>query len=420
MALTGRPDAANTVLQDLVAKEPTCADAYSALAQLTLSQGDAAKALHYLELAARLNPDSDLVRIDMAQLLAELGHSSRALEVLEEILKVDPQAHDAWLVLARVLDTTGASTKALLARYEAVTRAQQQGRWTSKESTPPHLMQEVLHAIDAVRAGRKTLMLGCVSDLREQHGALALERFDRAVLAYTGTIEMPPKHARQRPRFLYFPELPDSPYLDSRLHPWAARLQTAWVAIKQEANALLAGEQSFPSFIDFKPADKVERFLKSTGRPPSWEAFFFYRHGQRYDENHRRCPHTSQILDNLDLCRIPHQAPEVCFSILRAGSHILPHHGVTNTRAVLHLPLIIPSDCALNLVDVGAHHWREGELVLFDDTYLHEAWNRSGSPRVVLLMDCWNPHLTLIEREAVIRLTTLVDNLRRASEHVPQ
>jgi len=32
--------------------------------------------------------------------------------------------------------------------------------------------------------------------------------------------------------------------------------------------------------------------------------------------------------------------------------------------------------------------------VFFDDTYEHEAWNRSGETRVVLILDCWNPYLT--------------------------
>lgn len=46
---------------------------------------------------------------------------------------------------------------------------------------------------------------------------------------------------------------------------------------------------------------------------------------------------------------------------------------------------------------------------MFDDTYLHEAWNRSDEDRVVLLMDCWNPHLTEAEREGFTRIVEIVD-----------
>ena len=139
--------------------------------------------------------------------------------------------------------------------------------------------------------------------------------------------------------------------------------------------------------------------------------FFFYRHGQRYDDNHARCPRTSAVLDSLDLCRIPGQTPEILFSVLAPGTHILPHHGVTNTRCVMHLPLVVPEDCALHLVDRGVHHWREGELVMFDDTFLHESWNRSGSVRIIVLMDCWNPDLTRVERDAVTRIAQAIGAL---------
>jgi len=78
---------------------------------------------------------------------------------------------------------------------------------------------------------------------------------------------------------------------------------------------------------------------------------------------------------------------------------------------VRHLPLLVPPDCALQLVDAGTRAWIEGQLVMFDDTYLHEAWNRSSSIRVILLMDCWNPHLTAPEREAIVRITQLIASM---------
>ncbi|HEX8262880.1 MAG TPA: aspartyl/asparaginyl beta-hydroxylase domain-containing protein, partial [Allosphingosinicella sp.] len=37
----------------------------------------------------------------------------------------------------------------------------------------------------------------------------------------------------------------------------------------------------------------------------------------------------------------------------------------------------------------------------FDDTIEHEAWNDSGEPRTILILDAWNPLLTEAERAAV-------------------
>ena len=74
---------------------------------------------------------------------------------------------------------------------------------------------------------------------------------------------------------------------------------------------------------------------------------------------------------------------------------------------------LVPPDCALRLVDRGEHAWREGELLLFDDTYLHEAWNRSDRTRIVLLMDCWSPYLTPVEKEALVLLIEAIGGLHR-------
>jgi len=121
---------------------------------------------------------------------------------------------------------------------------------------------------------------------------------------------------------------------------------------------------------------------------------------------------TSAAIESLQLVRIREHAPEICFSVLAPGTHILPHTGVSNLRVVVHLPLIVPADCA---IEVGgeAHVWREGEAVVFDDTFEHQAWNRSEERRVILLMDTWNPHLDDIEREALAALVAGIGDFNR-------
>jgi len=81
------------------------------------------------------------------------------------------------------------------------------------------------------------------------------------------------------------------------------------------------------------------------------------------------------------------------------------------------LPLLIPSDCALN-VGGELHAWREGRVVVFDDTYEHEAWNRSQQTRVVLIFDLWNPFLTEVECLALADIVVAIGGLREAVESV--
>jgi aspartyl/asparaginyl beta-hydroxylase (cupin superfamily) len=92
------------------------------------------------------------------------------------------------------------------------------------------------------------------------------------------------------------------------------------------------------------------------------------------------------------------------FSILKPGAIIPPHTGVTNIRAVVHLPLVVPSNCGFR-VGAESREWREGVAWAFDDTIEHEAWNGSAQPRAILIADAWNPHLCEDER-ILLRLAT--------------
>jgi ornithine lipid ester-linked acyl 2-hydroxylase len=59
----------------------------------------------------------------------------------------------------------------------------------------------------------------------------------------------------------------------------------------------------------------------------------------------------------------------------------------------LHLGLIVPwaTRHARHQVGNEIYRWREGEVVIFDDAYEHEAWNRTPHTRVVLFVDFRKP-----------------------------
>lgn len=398
----------------IVADEPGHLPATKRLALLALNRGDSGRAAALLKAAQQVHSDNSEIALDLAVVLLEGDSPGEARAVLESTLARDPQFATGWLLLAQVRDALGDDAGALRACFEAVTRAQRAGLWLDENTTPPGLMDAVLDAIERVRAGRRELFFGAYDSVRREFGAAALTRVDRALTGYLREWNAKPANPQQRPKFLFFPGLPENAYHDPYLQPWAKKLRSAYPLIREEALKVSSEDSPLPSFVNLKPGDRMTNYVEGGGVHPSWEAFFFYRHGERYHANHARCPHTSALLDSIDLCRIAEQAPEICFSVLRPGSHIKPHYGVTNTRLVMHLPLVVPADCALNLIGIGEHHWKEAELVMFDDTYEHEAWNRSASTRVVLLMDCWNPHLTLPERSAVKLMIETITGLQMA------
>ena len=120
----------------------------------------------------------------------------------------------------------------------------------------------------------------------------------------------------------------------------------------------------------------------------------------RQDANLAACPRSAELLASLPLLDIAGKAPSVMFSVLAPRTRIPAHHGSSNVRVTVHLPLIVPPGCGFR-VGGETREWREGKAWAFDDTIEHEAWNDSDQPRIILILDAWNPYLTEAERAAV-------------------
>ena len=409
----GNMGSALQLFQRVHAAAPDHSEALGFLGARALSEGRLVEAKQMLERAVEGNGGD-------VQLLKNYGLACIGCQRLDEArfafdraLALEPEFFVARLYLGNVLEQLGHHDAALREYFGAITKAQGHGRWLSAETTPPGLRQLVTHAMRHVDAGRKRLFGGVFADLRAQHGDAALQRVQHALDIYLGDRPANYPEPQQRPKFLFFPEIPTPRFYARELFDWYEQLESNVDVIRQEMLAVLHGNVGIEPFLKIPKAEDVPRFLGAGPQgPPAWDAFFFYRHGSRYRENCERCPRTTAIIDALPLVRIRAHAPEICFSVLAPGTHILPHHGVTNTRLVTHLALVVPDNCAIR---VGGEErtWQEGRCFTFDDTFEHEAWNRSDQTRVVLIMDCWNPYLTLVEREALTMLVEAVGDFNR-------
>jgi aspartyl/asparaginyl beta-hydroxylase (cupin superfamily) len=116
-----------------------------------------------------------------------------------------------------------------------------------------------------------------------------------------------------------------------------------------------------------------------------------------------RCPKTTAILAQLPLADQPDFAPTALFSALAPHMKIPPHTGSTNTRLLVHLPLVLPGPAGFR-VGNEVREWRIGEAWAFDDTIEHEAWNDADQTRVIMIFDIWNPLLSAAERSMISAL----------------
>lgn len=410
----GALDAAEKSYLNLLEGEPQDVEALRFVANRRSARGEHEAAIRDLRLVADLTRDDPAAWIQLANAQMAAEDFREAVTSFRCGLSLAPRIFVARLQLGMALEQLGQSQEALKAYFMAIESARSLGRWQDDATTAEGLRHAVKHAVNYVNRGRRQLFRSVLDPLREHYGDSELVRVERSLAIYFSDQPANIPDPRQKPKFLYFPGITSQPYYPGKHFPWLEELEAATATVREELRNALSQEQLLEAFLGQIPTHARQGMLRSShDGEPSWDAYFFYRHGERYDNHCALCPQTTALLDALPLVRIRDHAPETLFSILSPGTHILPHTGVTNTRLVTHLPLIVPPDCAIR-VGGEEHVWQEGRCVTFDDTYEHEAWNRSGQTRVVLILDSWHPDLSEAERLAVTDLVEAIGDFNQA------
>jgi len=416
LAQAGRIADAEALYRRLLALEPAQLEALNFLGVGALMRGELAGALELFERARQIQPNDPLTLKNLGGAYADAGRMEEGEALLRQAVAAAPDFLAARLTLGQVVDALGRRGEAVQCCFAAIVRAQRRGQWRNQATTPAALREIVPWAIGMVRDHRRQLFSAALAPLQARHGSTAVARVAQALSMYLGDLPITYADPRQRPKFLYIPGLPTTPYLPRERMGWLSQLEAAFAPIREELlQVLAAGPQSLQPFLELRDGAPGEQYLQGSRGKPQWDAFFFYRHGRRYDDNCARCPQTAAALEGLPLMRLREHGPEVCFSVLTPGTRIMPHYGVTNSRVVVHLPLVVPPDCALR-VGGEIHAWREGQAVSFDDTFEHEAWNNSDQVRTVLIIDAWNPWLSAEECVAIHDLVLTIGDFNQRCE----
>jgi len=330
---------------------------------------------------------SDRIEAELAGLLAVLKADRRNVRALLRI---------AGLYAARGdLATAAASYRTALQEIPA------------GAPVPPDL-QPMIETARAVIAANDAAMEGFLEQrfeaLRAKHAGQSLARFDKSL----ATLLHKRRVYRPQPSFMYVPELPAIEFFDRAAFPWLDALEAATQDITAELMAVMAdGPSVVEPYMDLP--GEVNALWRELNHSRRWSAFFFWREGKPYTDNLARCPKTAAALEAWPPCDLPGCAPTAMFSILEPRTRIPPHVGFNNARLVTHLPLVIPPGCGFR-VGGETRKWEVGKAFVFDDTIEHEAWNDSDEPRAVLIVDVWNPYLSVAEREMICALTVGVND----------
>lgn len=389
----GRREAAADLLQAVVERHPDHVPALNSLALIALGAGDAPRAIAHLDRAAAADPGSPPTWYNLCQAHELAGDFERGLASLDRALEADPYFVPALIRKAELLERLGRAGEAVQL-YRAIIAAS-----PDLDALPPPARAALAHGQALIRAEDDRRAAALAEPLGEVRAAFPDADLGRAE-AYAEQATGRRKVFVQQPVNGHFPYLPALEFFPRDHFPWLAALETKTDAIRAELLALLAAEdEGFGPYVAFAPGAPVNQWAE-LNHSRRWSAWFFWRDGVRDDAHCERCPATTAALEAAPLLDLPGKGPTAMFSILEPNTRIPPHTGSNNVRTTVHLPLVVPAGCGFR-VGAQTRAFAPGVAWAFDDTIEHEAWNDSGEPRAILILDVWNPLLSEAERAMV-------------------
>jgi hypothetical protein len=343
---------AHALLAEVITADPTNFPAHMKLAAMANAMGDAQAALDAATCALAIQPLDFTALLMRAMQLHNLGRSDAAGEAYGRALAQLPDAYPAQMeavievARSRYADWQQRQIRTLSERVTAVT------------PMTPKLTQFVASAVR------------------------------------TAPME------RDGPTHYCYPGLGAAGYYADALFPWLAELDAATDAIQAEFEAVVGAEAAqLVPYINYPAGVPLDQW-QVLNNNRDWTAIHLLQNGRLIEENTRHCPQLLDLLSRLPQPDVAGAGANAMFSLLAPGAHIPPHTGITNSRLVCHLPLIVPDGCWFRVAG-ETRFWQRGKAWVFDDTVEHEAMNPSSALRVVMIFDIWHPALDDAERAGI-------------------
>jgi aspartate beta-hydroxylase len=397
VSATLSPDEALKMVEAAVTRAPGQAMVLNAAGGHMMRSGDARRAREYFERAIAVDGKSKVLWLNLAGACRSLDDKGAEGQALEKALLVDPRYVQALLQKGDLLERL-ANPKAAAALYNAALASVASG-----VQVPQSVAPAIARARQFVSDNKRELeqfLEREVSEARARQAGTDLHRFDACRDVFLGKR---PVYINQ-PRGIMFPYLPAIEFFRREEFPWLAELEAATDDIAAEALAALEEHRrEFRPYVDFPDSVPVDQWAP-LNRSMDWSIYSLWHDGVPVAEHQRKCPKTTAALAKVPMCDIPGYAPGAYFSVLQPHTHLPAHTGTTNSRSIVHLPLVIPDGCRFR-VGSQTRPWKKGEAWVFDDSIDHEAWNDADRLRIVLIFDIWNPLLSAAERDLLSAFT---------------
>lgn len=206
-----------------------------------------------------------------------------------------------------------------------------------------------------------------------------------------------------------FSRAPNQPFLDPAAFPEMKVVTDNWEVFREEGLKLMEASR-----IRAATGDNDVGFHTFFKR--GWKRFYLKWYDNDLPSARTLCPRSTAILD-----AIPN-VHGAMFATLPPGGKLGKHRDPFAGSLRYHLGLATPnSDACWIEVDGVRKSWRDGEAMVFDETYVHEAFNGADSTRLILFCDVERPVagvLSPLNHWMIHHLMKATGTQNEAGEHV--
>ncbi len=176
-----------------------------------------------------------------------------------------------------------------------------------------------------------------------------------------------------------FSAVPLRPFVDLHKLPELGQLREQWRVMRDEALAL-TGEGQIRAATGHNDLG-FNSFFKQ-----GWKRFYLKWYGAPLPSAQALCPKTVALVESLP------SVNAAMFALLPPGGRLNRHRDPFAGSLRYHLGLSTPnSDACRIFVDGEPYSWRDGQDVLFDETFIHSAENKTDVTRIILFCDVERP-----------------------------
>src|SRR5207237_4045657 len=192
-----------------------------------------------------------------------------------------------------------------------------------------------------------------------------------------------------------FSAVPIKPFVDVNAFPELKPLADNWKTIRDEALKLF-DEGHIRAATGYTDLGFNSFFRRG------WKRFYVKWYDEPLPSAKALCPKTVALVQSIKNVNC------AMFALLPPGGDLGKHRDPFAGSLRYHLGLVTPNSekCRI-FVDGEPYHWRDGEAVIFDETFIHWDENKTDQTRVILFCD--------VERPLTSRIMAIINHWYEAT-----